>query len=105
MPPVLLLLSTYPYHKPQHGGQLRLANIAKAYQAAGWLVQGIAVYEPRAYDAGCIGRLDIAFPPESHYRLFEGQSVPATDDLLSGRYASADDGGWSSVLANLPPSI
>ena len=105
MPPVLLLLSTYPYHKPQHGGQLRLANIAKAYQAAGWLVQGIAVYEPRAYDAGCIGRLDIAFPPESHYRLFDGQSVPATDDLLSGHYASADDGGWSSVLANLPPSI
>lgn len=105
MPPVLLLLSTYPYQKPQHGGQLRLANIAKAYEAAGWLVQSIAVYDPRAYDTHSVGQMDIAFPPDSPYRLLQGHSVPATEDLLSGRYAAADDGGWSAILKNLPLTI
>ena len=105
MPPVLLLLSTYPYQKPQHGGQLRLANIAKAYEAAGWLVQSIAVYDPRAYDTHSVGQMDIAFPPDSPYRLLQGHSVPATEDLLSGRYAAADDGGWSAILKNLPLAI
>ena len=56
VPPVLLLLSTYPYQKPQHGGQIRLAHIAKAYQAAGWTVESIAVYEPRAYGSDSVGR-------------------------------------------------
>lgn len=105
VPPVLLLLSTYPYQKPQHGGQLRLAHIAKAYQAAGWAVESIAIYEPRAYSADCIGCHDIPFPIESPYRLIDGQSVPATDDLLSGRYAAAQDGGWGLILSKLPPTI
>ena len=105
MPPVLLLLRTYPYKKPQHGGQLRLANIAKTYQAAGWTVEGIAVYEPRAYSSDCVGRHDIPFPTDSPYRLLDGHDVPAIDDLLSGRYVAEEDGGWSLILDRLPPSI
>lgn len=105
MPPVLLLLSTYPYQKPQHGGQIRLAHIAKAYQAAGWTVESIAVYEPRAYGSDSVGRQDLPFPLDSPYRLLGGQAVPATDDLLSGRYAAAEDGGWGPILGRLPPTI
>lgn len=82
-----------------------MANIAKAYQAAGWTVESIAIYEPRAYSADAIGCHDIPFPLESPYRLIDGQSVPAIDDLLSGRYAAADDGGWCLTQAKLPPTI
>jgi hypothetical protein len=33
MKPVILLLSTYPYAEPRHGGQVRLASIAAAFEA------------------------------------------------------------------------
>jgi glycosyltransferase involved in cell wall biosynthesis len=105
VPPVLLLLSTYPYQKPQHGGQIRLASIAKAYQAAGWIVESIAVYEPAAYAADCVGSNDVPFPQDSRHRLIDGQAVPATNDLLSGRYATAEDGGWELIQRKLPPTI
>lgn len=103
--PVLLLLSTYPYRKPLHGGQIRLANIAKIYESAGWSVHGIAIYGPKSYDAESVGRYDVPFPPDSPYQLIDGQLVPAIDDLLSGNYAIAEDGGWQHVHVRLPPNI
>ena len=45
MKPVILLLSTYSYTEPRHGGQVRLANIAKTYQDEGFLVENIAIYD------------------------------------------------------------
>lgn len=105
MQPVLLLLSTYPFRRAQHGGQIRLSHIAKSYQAAGWTVESIAVYEPRSYASDVIGRHDIPFPVDSSYRHFQGHTVPATDDLLAGVYAAAGNGGWSQVSRKLPATI
>lgn len=105
VPPVLLLLSTYPYKKPLHGGQVRLANVAKTYQDAGWSVRGIAIYGPNSYSSECAGRYDIPFWLDSPYQLIGGQRVPAIDDLLSGHYAVAEDGAWSLILEKLPPTI
>jgi len=31
--------------------------------------------------------------------------VPAIDDLLSGRYAASEDGGWPKIECSLPPTI
>ena len=103
--PSVLLLSTYPFVEPRHGGQLRLAHIAKAYAAAGWQVESMAIFEAEAYAAPALGPRDVAFPPESPYRQFQGRNVPLVSDLQSGRYAAADDGGFALVAARLPRQI
>lgn len=105
MKPVVLLLSTYPFAEPRHGGQVRLANIAKAYEAAGWQVKSIAVYEPEGYGGGVLGESDLPFPQNSCYRLFHGRNVPLVNDLLSGEYAVAEDGGFPKLRTRLPRRI
>jgi len=105
MSEVLLLLSTYPFITPRHGGQVRLFNIAKAYNDAGWKVESLAVYEPEGYEQKMVGCNDIPFPATSPYRKFKGRDVPLINDYLSGAFASADDGGFPSVLQKLPKQI
>lgn len=103
-PGTVLLLSTYPIVKPQHGGQVRLLNIKRAYQRAGWRVASLAVYPEESY-SNEVGLSDIPFPATSKYRLFNGRNVPLITDLLSGPFAAAEDGGLPSVLAQIPPQI
>lgn len=101
----ILLLSTYPYARPRHGGQVRLANIAKSFADRGWSVIGIAVYEPESCPPETLGDTDIPFPEKSPYRQFKGRDVPFITDLLSGRYAAADDGGFSEIVRRLPARL
>jgi len=105
MKPSVLLLSTYPFVEPRHGGQVRLAQIAKAFAAAGWQVESMAIYEPEAYAAQGLGPRDIGFASDSPYRKFQGRGVPLVNDLLSGLYAAADDGGWRDIERTLPSRI
>jgi hypothetical protein len=98
----ILLLSTYPYIKPRHGGQIRLANIAKTYQSAGWQVASIAIYDGGGYP---VGPHDIPFPFTPEWRKFQGHSIPLIDDFLSGVYAASDYGGYPLVMKNLPKYI
>lgn len=105
MKPGVLLLSTYPLVEPRHGGQLRLAHIGRAFSAAGWQVESLAVYEPEGCKPQHLGPRDVAFPGDSPYRKFHGRGVPLINDLLSGPFAAADDGGFGAVLRNLPQRI
>ncbi len=105
MKPSVLLLSTYPFVQPRHGGQLRLAAIRDAFVAAGWRVESLAIYEPEIYHSQQLGLCDIAFPSDSPYRRFCGRDVPLINDLLNGDFAVAEDGGFPSVLARLPRQI
>lgn len=105
MKPTVLLLSTYPIAEPRHGGQLRLANIGKAFSAMGWQVESMAIYEPEGYGPKCLGLRDIPFPSGSSYRKFHGRDVPLINDLLTGVYAVANDGGFSSALQKMPKQI
>lgn len=105
MKPVVLLLSTYPYVEPRHGGQVRLANIAAAFKAADWQVESIAVYDPDGPGAQQLGKNDLPFPSTSPYRLFRGRSIPLINDLLTGEYAVAEDGGFPLIKARLPHRI
>lgn len=105
MRPVVLLLSTYPFVEPRHGGQVRLANIARVYEAAGWQVERIAVYEPEAHGGQRLGKNDVPFPMRSPYRLFGERSVPFVSDLQSGEYAAAEGGGFVAIKARLPKKI
>ena len=103
--PTVLLLSTYPFAMPRHGGQVRLANIAKTYAAAGLRVESIAVFEPEAYQGAALGLRDIPFPLDSRYRKFDGRDLPFVNDLQSGRFAAAQDGGFDAIRARLPGRI
>lgn len=101
----VLLLSTYPFAEPRHGGQVRMENIAKAYRSAGWNVESVAVYEPEGYGPNAVLAKDIPFPPDSESRKFRGRYVPLITDLLTGDFASSDDGCYRKVLANISSSI
>ncbi|MEC5407883.1 hypothetical protein VOM14_20225 [Paraburkholderia sp. MPAMCS5] len=101
----ILLLSTYPYARPRHGGQVRLANIAKNFADRGWAVTGIAVYEAESCAPEMLGQNDIAFPDASPYRYFAGHKVPFITDLMSGKFAVADDGAFKEILKRLPSKL
>lgn len=101
----VLLLSTYPIRHPRHGGQVRLSNIAKTFKEEGWRVLNIAVYEPEGYSPSMVDEHDVAFPVSSKYRICNGSSAPLINDYLAGRYAVAEDGGFSKILKRLPQSI
>ena len=105
MKPTVLLLSTYPFLEPLHGGQVRLANIAHAFEAANWQVESMAIYEPEGYGAQRRGPRDLPFPVDSPFRQFEGRDVPLVNDLLTGLYAAADDGGFGVVVRQLAPAV
>ncbi len=105
MNPTVLLLSTYPIVEPRHGGQVRLANIGHAFEAANWQVESMAIYEPEGYGAQRQGPRDLPFPVDSPFRQFKGRDVPLVNDLLTGLYAAADDGGFAAVVRQLPPVV
>ena len=102
--PTVLLLSTYPIVKARHGGQLRVAQIAQAYERAGWSVMSLAVYEREAYERHSL-TTDVPFSADSPYRLYKGKHVPFVVDFLTGAYASARDGGLVDVLHNIPSHL
>jgi glycosyltransferase involved in cell wall biosynthesis len=101
----VLLLSIYPYVNPQHGGQIRLANIARTYESAGWQVYSIAAYDARSYDCQSVGPHDVTFPLEGDWRQFHGQWIPYIDDLLTGVYAESDNGGFPLIMKKVPHQI
>ncbi|TPN65746.1 glycosyltransferase family 4 protein [Mesorhizobium sp. B1-1-1] len=104
-PGTVLLLSTYPIVKPQHGGQVRLLNIKRAYESAGWKVTPLAVYPEEGYQKSSIGPDDILFPLDSPHRLFNGRHVPFVTDITSGAFASSEDGGLPQILASISGQI
>ncbi|UUZ66971.1 hypothetical protein LP416_18285 [Polaromonas sp. P2-4] len=105
MKPTVLLLSTYPIVEPRHGGQIRLANIAKTYADAGWQVESIAIYETGGYAPNSLGKRDIPFPATTPFRKYREYAAPLISDLLAGRYAAAEGGALPAVLEKLPVQI
>jgi hypothetical protein len=87
--PVILLLSTYPFINPTHGGQIRLKNIATMYECAGWRVHSVAIYDTKV-DPQLTGPYDIYFDSQSPWRMYNGNDIPFITDLQSGKYATTD---------------
>jgi glycosyltransferase involved in cell wall biosynthesis len=101
----ILFLSTYPFAKPRHGGQIRLSQLVKKFERNGWKTRSIAVYEEESFLGDELGPYDIPFPVDSLFRSYKGRHVPLINDLLTGAYATSDEGGFSKILANLPTEI
>src|SRR5689334_17497005 len=108
--PHVVIFTTYPFAEPRHGGQLRAAAIARAYQAAGFVVSSLTVYEPETYPATKptkkpAARNDVPFSLRSPFRSFDGQVVPFIADLQSGRFAAGDERVYKHIRALLPAHI
>jgi glycosyltransferase involved in cell wall biosynthesis len=102
----VLLLSNYPVVHPRHGGQIRLLNIKRAYEKAGWNVFSLAVYAQEEFKPASTGSNDIAFPADSPFRDRLGRDkMRYLKDALSGPYATSPDGGLPGILSKIPESI
>jgi len=91
--PTVLMLSTYPYKRPFHGGQHRLQALARAYEQAGTKVHSLVIYEPESYGED-VTFTDIAFPLESPYRKYQGKYIPLINDYLTGEFLLHDEQAW-----------
>ncbi|MDH6208378.1 hypothetical protein [Aurantimicrobium minutum] len=60
----VLVLSTYPIHRPRHGGQLRSAALMVEYEKAFRKVVRTAVFNSSVYTAKEYGRTDIPSPAD-----------------------------------------
>lgn len=90
----ILILGSYPSITPRHGGQVRLAEIIKAYRAAGHEVQSINLYSMAEDERG---DFDFDFPRHTPWREWQGRQVPLIEDLTSGRYAAGDKTAYARL--------
>lgn len=103
--PELLLLSTYPIVKPQHGGQLRARALARAYRAGGFHVTPVAVVEKGAWPRQALGSRDVEFPIDDPRWFIGGRDIPLTADIRSGIFAAESEEHTRQILDSLPARI
>jgi hypothetical protein len=80
----LLLLGSYPALHARHGGQVRLAQLAKAYASRGWIVRQASFYPAYSfYTDRPVGEGDVGLTPEK-LRQWRGAPTSLAEDLASG---------------------
>lgn len=89
--PTVLVLGSYPCAEPRHGGQVRLAEIARAYRRGGARVRTLSVFDEPPYQGQRYGRHDLVYPVGVAARLWHGAAIPLIEDLTSGQYAATDE--------------
>ncbi|WP_155898602.1 hypothetical protein [Aurantimonas coralicida] len=97
----VLVLSTFPFARARHGGQVRLKNLCSSYAEAGCMVVASAIYTEESYSSADYTAMDIPFPAKSIYRKFAGKDIPFVADFMSGVFAVAQDGGWPAIKRKL----
>lgn len=93
----VLILSTYPFKKPYHGGQHRLYNIALAYKRAGLSVVSVSIYDKSNYQNDEIGKHDINCTLEG-YRPYIKFANPYFSDYFTGECAAASQEIIRSII-------
>jgi glycosyltransferase involved in cell wall biosynthesis len=91
---------------PRHGGQARVANLVRVYEAAGIATRVIAVYQPEIYGTDdVVGPHDVAFPMDSPYR---DHALPLCTDIASADFAVGDPAAWAAIaetVATFRPDV
>lgn len=100
--PSVAILTSYPTANPQHGGQLRAANIAEKFRSSNWKVFTLAVFEEGSYADH--HPWDIQFPAQSRYRKFRNQDVLFVGDLQTSKFVE-DDEISALALSRLPAAL
>lgn len=87
--PRLLLLGAYPVAHPRHGGQVRLAQLARAYRSVGFEVRQASCFPDQA------GYLELGlWPgdiplPHRDLQAWQGQAGPFVESAAAGDWAAA----------------
>ncbi|SCB33956.1 hypothetical protein GA0061100_11080 [Rhizobium hainanense] len=100
--PNVLILTTYPLVNPRHGGQVRAQNICSQFQAAGWRVLNIAVFEEDSYLE--VAPWDVPFPANSPHREFRGKNVMFIGDLQTSKFVR-DETNQALILSRIPADL
>ena len=101
----VVLLTAFPVHRPRNGGQQRIAQIEKAYRAAGLAAHTLTVCEQEILGEAGPGDTCIGFPVRSRFRRWQGRDVPLINDLLVGRFASEDERAYRAIKKRLPARV
>lgn len=87
--PRLLTLGAYPVAQPRHGGQVRLAQLARAYRAVGFEVRQASCFPDQA------GYLELGlWPgdiplPHPQLQAWQGMAGPYVESAAAGDWAAA----------------
>jgi glycosyltransferase involved in cell wall biosynthesis len=101
----VFLLSTYPFQRPRHGGQIRLSKIVNTYRASGFIVHSLAVYENDHYTIEDLSLNDIPMPSSGPFQLYQKRSVPYISDFLAGKFSASDEGAFRIILGRVPERV
>lgn len=101
--PTVLILSTYPYHVPRHGGQLRLSEICKLYESLNWNIHPIAIYSTKE-SSHHLGQYDIHYSAETYCEKYNVDGIPLIEDFSSGLFAINSD-TYKKIIHDLPKSV
>ncbi|QJC55214.1 hypothetical protein HC248_00492 [Polaromonas vacuolata] len=101
----IFILGSYPCQTPMHGGQIRLAEIAAAYQRTGAQVRVCSVFDETSYANQRYGPYDHIYPIHSQFRQWNAQAIPLIDDLTVGNYAALDPDAYKTLSQHLPSSV
>ncbi|WP_160288681.1 glycosyltransferase [Pseudomonas knackmussii] len=103
--PCVLQLAPYPIRKPRHGGQLRAAATRKAFRDAGFSVKEVGFYQAEAYRPDELNEHDVAFPPDSPFRLYQGEHLPALSDFLMAAFSIEDERIFAKVAQSIDTQV
>ncbi|MCL2657704.1 MAG: glycosyltransferase [Betaproteobacteria bacterium] len=95
--PRVLQLIPYPIRKPRHGGQLRASAIRRSLLENGFDVQSIGFYQEEGYRKDALSPHDVAFPPQSPFRLYRGNHIPELTDFAMTFFAVNDEQAYRQV--------
>lgn len=89
--PRILVLGSYPALHPRHGGQVRLAELLRAYAARGFQVKQASYFPSRGfYTDRPLGEHDIGLDVHD-LEAWRGIRAPLIEDLASGDLVAADE--------------
>ncbi len=80
-----------------HGGQIRLAEVIRAYREQGYTVQSLNLYNRSASAGQPAGKHDFHYPASTPWQLWQGKAVPLIEDLTSGHYAAGDQAAYQKL--------
>ena len=93
----LLTLSTFPFDKPRHGGQQRLASIVQKYKSLGHTVQSIGVLGSRIYEH----QPGFLSCPAADVLAEQVENTLFMEDIAIGRLFASSDVYFSRLANNI----
>jgi len=98
-----LLLTTFPFMTPRHGGQIRMSKTFKYLNEHGHNLISIAFYEPGVYSKSTISKNDIALPYDNKWMSFCGFNSALINDHITGEYVYDRRDFYFNLIKNKLP--